>query len=252
MKIVFMGTGTSIGIPVPGCECNVCKSDNPKNKRNRPSLMIIHNNCNIIIDTPQEFRIQLIRENVKNIEAILYTHHHADHLLGLDDIRYYNVKYKRSIPIYANKETIKHIKTVFSYIFSPVQIGGGVPQIEINEVKGKFSVCGIDFEPLKVMHGKLSILGYKWGKMAYITDASLLPEETIDAIMNLDILIINALKYKKHPTHFNVEEALDIIEKVKPKKAYLTHLSHDLEHEKLQSELPANVFVAWDGLSLKI
>ncbi len=252
MEIVFLGTGTSIGIPVPGCSCSVCKSTDPRNKRTRPSLLIKENNRNIIIDTPQEFRIQLIRHNIKTIDAILYTHHHADHLLGLDDIRYYNVKMKKSIPIYANKETIKHIKQVFSYIFNPTQIGGGIPQIEINEIDKDFEVCGITFIPLIVYHGKLKIFGYKWQNIAYITDASYLPPETIEKIRNLDILIINALKYKKHPTHFNVEEALNVINTVKPKKAYLTHISHDIEHASLQSQLPANVFVAYDSLHIYI
>lgn len=252
MKIILLGTGTSQGIPVIGCSCAVCKSRDPHNNRNRSSALIIQNGISIVIDTATEFRIQMLKNNIKNIDAVLFTHAHADHVHGLDDIRQFNEIHGKTIPCFGNYQTIYTIRQKYDYVFNPTQQGGGKPDISLNVVNSDFDIFGIKIIPLPVKHGKLDILGYRMDKFAYITDASYIPDETMHKIKGLDVLVINALRFEPHDTHFSVTEALEVIEKVKPRKTFLTHICHKLDHKETQKKLPKNVQMGFDGLLIEI
>ncbi|ACL69854.1 MBL fold metallo-hydrolase [Halothermothrix orenii] len=252
MEIVFLGTGTSHGVPVIGCNCKTCQSKNPRNKRTRSSIYVKFESFSILVDTPPELRLQLLNNGIHKVDAILYTHSHADHIMGFDDIRAFNLINKRPLPCYGNSSTIKDIKRTFNYIFNAVQMGGGLPQVQLIEVNSTFFIEDIKIIPLPVKHGKLDILGYRFGRIAYITDCSHIPESTYDKLEGLDILIIDALRYRPHPTHMNISEALEVIEKTGVSRAYLTHLSHSVEHEELKKNLPSWVRPAYDGLKIII
>jgi phosphoribosyl 1,2-cyclic phosphate phosphodiesterase len=252
MKIIFMGSGTSMGVPTVGCECAVCLSENPRNKRTRASLLVQAHNLNLLIDTASDFRAQAIRENLKRIDAVLYTHSHADHILGLDDLRPFSYYQQQHIPCFGNKESLDAISTMFRYVFSEPQPGGSIPRIDIRPVDGFFEFEGLAVQPLPVLHGKLNVNGYRIGSMSYITDCSEIPEETYRLLRGTSVLILGVLRYAPHPTHLNVEKALRIIDKVEPDAAYFTHISHDFDHERTGSELPSNVYLSYDGLSLEL
>ena len=252
MLIKFLGTGTSHGIPVVGCNCETCRSNNPKNKRMRSSIFIREKNTDILIDTSPEIRLQMLENDITNIDLVLFTHAHADHIMGFDDIRVINWLKGSSVPCYGNKDTMNKIKNIFDYIFDPLQMGGGIPQVTLNTIKKKFEFNNISITPLKVKHGKLDVFGYKINNMAYITDCSYIPKETFKKIQNIDLLIIDALRFEEHPTHMNLEEALEVVKKIKPKKTFFTHISHEMEHEKTNKMLPNNIELAYDGLNLEI
>ena len=251
MKVILLGTGTSQGIPVIGCNCPVCLSKDPHNKRTRSSAIVSYHGRNIVIDTATEFRIQMLRENIKHVDAVLFTHAHADHIHGLDDIRQFNEIQRTSIPCFGNKETIDTIKHIYSYIFMATQIGGGKPDISLNNVSSNLELFNKTIIPLPLKHGSLDIFGYRIGNFAYITDASHIPGDTVEKIRNLDVLVLNALRYEPHDAHFSVDEALDIINQVKPKKAYLTHICHRLEQKHTEEALPKNIFMGFDGLIIE-
>jgi phosphoribosyl 1,2-cyclic phosphate phosphodiesterase len=257
MELIFLGTGTSNGIPVIGCSCGTCTSSDPKDKRTRSSVFIRHQDMSILIDASTDLRQQLLREDISDIDYILFTHHHADHIHGLDDIRPINWKMKKKILCYASSKTAAAIRTSFPYIFHCDQLGGGVPEIELFEVDRDFilqkSDSGITVSPIEVMHGKWTIFGYRLGNFAYITDASSIPEGSYDLLKDIDILVLNALRMRPHSTHFSLEEALIEVEKIKPQRTYLTHICHDLKHSFLMDELKdRKVFPAYDGLRLNI
>ncbi|MBN2656609.1 MAG: MBL fold metallo-hydrolase [Spirochaetales bacterium] len=253
MTITIMGSGTSHGVPVVGCACPVCLSENIKNKRSRASILVRENGTDILIDTATEFRLQAIRENVMKLDAIFYTHSHADHLHGLDDIR--SLSRDREIPLYGSGKDIEEIKKRFPYIFnSTLQKGGGKPRVEPHALRGEaVSIGSLEIKPIPLKHGKLDIYGYRFNnKAAYLTDCSDIPDESLALLKNLDVLIIGALRYKPHPTHYNIEQALEVIKKISPGRAYLTHLCHDLDHDQLENELPGGVFTAYDGLKIDL
>ena len=252
MRITLLGTGTSQGIPVIACECPTCKSENHKNTRTRASVLISYDDYNVIIETATEFRLQMIDNNVKRLDAVFFTHAHADHVHGLDDVRQFNIVQKTSIPCYGNPATIDSIRQKYDYVFKPTQIGGGKPDIILNSVSNDFDLFGRHIVPLPVEHGILDIFGYRVGKFAYITDASKVPEQTLSRLRGVEVFIINALRYIPHETHLSVDQAVEVIRKVEPKVSYLTHLSHKLEHERLETELPENIHVAYDGLTINI
>ena len=254
MEVTFLGTGTSCGIPMIGCDCPVCQSSNPKNQRLRTSAWIKSGNTNIIIDTGPDFRAQMLRSKVNFIDAVLYTHDHADHTNGLDDIRSFTMRKKKPIELFGNEETIASIRNRFSYCFNPVQIGGGIPNISLNTIQPyrPFHVNHIQITPLPGMHGKVEVIGYLFPDFAYFTDLSFLPERTFEAIKDIPLLIINALRYRKHSTHFNLEEAIETAKRVNPKQAYFVHISHQIDHERVSSQLPPNIHLAYDMQKLSI
>ncbi len=211
-------------------------------------MWIENADTSIVIDTATDFRFQALREGIYNIDAILLTHAHADHVHGLDDIRAFT--YKHSIPVFGNRPTIDEVKRRFEYIFVETQKGGGKPKIQLHYIDGPFPINSLQVIPVPIMHGKLHILGFRLGNFAYLTDCSAIPENSYPYLQNIDILVLGALRYKPHETHYSVNQAIEEIEKMKPKRAYLTHLCHRLEHKKLLQELPQYIRPAWDGLTL--
>lgn len=253
MKITFLGTGTSQGIPVIGCDHEVCLSDDPKDTRLRSSLMVESGNVCVVIDCGPDFRQQMLNASVSKLDGILFTHYHADHTAGLDDTRPFTQKFG-ILPIYAKDNVIKDLKARFNYIFTTKNKYLGAPELGINQIDNSpFFLRDIEITPIEVDHGKLKIFGFCFHNVAYITDASHISDKEMEKIYNLDILIINALRKEPHPTHFGLQQALDVIEKVKPKKAYLTHISYKFGfHKEISKILPKNVFLAYDGLEVSV
>lgn len=253
MHIRFLGTGTSQGVPVIACNCAVCQSQNPLDKRLRCSILITVRDTTFVIDAGPDFRQQMLRENITDIDAILLTHEHKDHIAGLDDIRPFNFLKQKAIDVFAEQRVIDAIKQEFSYVFAKEKYPG-IPIMNIHPIsETQFSYKSIPISPIRVLHWNLPILGFRIQSLAYISDASYIAPEELQKIENLDVLIINALRFKKHYSHFNVEDALAIVEQVKPKQAYFTHISHLMGfHEQVQQQLPTHVHLAYDGLTLTI
>lgn len=256
ISVTFLGTGTSQGIPVIGCECPVCRSGDSRDKRLRSSVFIEAGDTKILIDVSPDFRQQMLVNQLSDVDMILLTHEHNDHIIGIDDIRPVNFKHQKNIPIFALSRVLEQVKQKFHYAFEESAYPGA-PRLHCIEVMpGTFISHGHSFPdilPLQVFHADLEILGFKMDRLAYITDASKLPLSTLEAMKDLDILILNALQRQPHFSHFNLKEALTIIEKVKPKKTYLTHMSHHLaKHADLIKELPENVLPAYDNLKVFI
>lgn len=252
MKVTVLGCGTSSGVPTLTCDCAVCTSSNPKNNRTRCSIFVEIDGFNLLVDTSPDFRQQIMRERITKIDAILYTHAHFDHIGGFDDIRAFNYRFG-ALPIYLNEKTFQSLRKTFYYAFGELeQQGGGVPEANINIIDNysEFEVFGVKIQPVELIHGKMQVLGYRFGKFAYITDVSYISEESLSKLHDLDVLIISALRFEKHPTHFTVDEAIEIINLVKPKTAYLTHLAHQINYDTL--ELPPNIHLAYDGLSFVV
>ena len=253
MKITFLGTGTSQGIPMIANNDPVCMSDNFKDKRLRSSVMISWDDNRYIIDCGPDFRQQMLRENIQAINGVLFTHEHSDHTAGIDDLRPYTYK-MGEVPIYAQKRVLESLKVRFSYIFETKNRYAGAPKLSENIIDSEsFMLDGVKVTPLLVMHGNLPITGYRFDDIAYITDLKTMSNEEKKKLVNLDILIVNALRITEHPTHLNLEEALSFVDEIKPKRAYFTHISHKLGfHEEVEKILPENVFLSYDGLILSI
>ena len=253
MNILFLGSGTSTGIPSLCCDCSVCRSDNIKNKRLRSSILVRNEGNHILIDTSTDLRQQCLTNTITHINQVLYTHHHADHLHGIDELRSFNHFNKVVIPCYGNKETVREIKEKFNYIFNEAtQVGGGVPKLTLHIVSNEnFNLGGVSITPLDILHGEMHILGYKLNKCAYITDCSEIPRKSKNQLQNLDILILNALGFDPHPTHFSLSQALATAEELKPKRTILTHINHKFDHSKISLELPMGVELAYDGMAVE-
>jgi phosphoribosyl 1,2-cyclic phosphate phosphodiesterase len=253
LKITFLGTGTSQGVPVIACECPVCLSNDSKDNRLRSSIMIEESGQTFVIDTGPDFRQQMLREKVKKVDAILFTHEHKDHIAGLDDIRSYNWIHKKSMDIYAEERVLKALQVEYSYVFAEDKYPG-IPEMTLHQIENKvFDINGISILPVRALHRKLPVFGYKINNFAYLTDVNSVPEEELYKLKNLDVLVVTALRMRKHTSHFNLEEALEFVNILKPKKTYLTHISHYLGfHEKINKELPAKVELAYDGLKIEI
>lgn len=254
MKIKFLGTGTSHGVPLIGCNCETCTSDNPKNKRYRTSIFVSKNDTDIIIDTPAEFRLRAIEYKIKRVDAVLFTHAHMDHIAGLDDIRRFNEMQNCKINAFADKKNLKEIKKRFSYVFEKTQEGGGKPKIKFIEIKPykMFRVKNFKIIPLPVMHGKLQVMGFRIDDFVYMTDVSKIPEKTYKYLKNVKVLILDALRKKEHPTHFNLKQAINEAQKIGARHTFFTHIAHSLEHNKTEKLLPQGIKLAYDGLELKL
>lgn len=254
MEIIFLGTGTSHGIPKIACSCAVCRSDNPKNKRTRASLYIcFENDFRILIDTSTDLREQALRHRLDRIDAVLYTHCHADHVFGLDELRRFNEVSGKVIPIYGSKKTIEEIKSIFAYVFEGYLIpGGGIPALIPNVINSHIETGGVLFERLEGRHGIFEVSGFRTGSFAYFTDVNFIYDKTLEKMRGLDVLVLGALRDTPHPTHFTIDEALSVIEKVNPHTTYLTHISHEIDHDMTSAKLPSGVFLAYDGLTIKL
>jgi phosphoribosyl 1,2-cyclic phosphate phosphodiesterase len=249
--LTVLGSGTSVGVPTIGCDCAVCQSSDPRDRRTRPSILIEYNGRAVLIDTAPDFREQAIRERIRRVDAVLYTHPHADHLLGIDDLRPLSYKHRPGkMPLYARREALDFIRNMFGYIFAPAYKFGGLPQLELIEIKGPVELFGAMFIPVTVIHGDTEILGFRFGSAAYLTDHSDIPEDSMEQLQNLDILFLDALRHQPHPTHSTVKNSLRIVELLQPKRAFFTHICHDLPHEATNALLPDNVRLSYDGMKL--
>lgn len=253
VKATFLGTGTSMGIPVVVCECPVCQSDDFRDKRLRTSIMVETGGNTFVIDTGPDFRQQMLNAKVKDIDAIIYTHDHADHVLGMDDVRAFNFFNRKDMPLYASEYVQESIKRVFSYVFKAVKYPG-IPQIKLHTIDtNPFEIDGTKIIPIEVMHHKLPVLGFRFGDFTYITDANYIAPEEKKKIKDSKVLVINALRREPHISHFTLEQAIDLAEEVGAEKTYLTHISHQLgKHGVVEEELPENIRIAYDGLVITI
>jgi phosphoribosyl 1,2-cyclic phosphate phosphodiesterase len=256
IRLVVLGSGTSMGVPTLGCHCAVCASADPRDKRLRPSLLLSRGGQNVVIDTTPDFRTQALRVGLDRLDAVVLTHCHADHILGFDDLRPYNFRQKGAIPVYGSDETFRVIRRVFSYVFDTRPTLSSIPSVELRLVEGPFVLLGIPFIPVPLLHGELDVLGFRFGRAAYLTDFSRLPESSVPLLEDLDDLILDALRDVPHPMHQTVEQALALVEKLKPKRAWFTHIAHDLPHaatnERLLKMQYVNVQLAYDGLELEV
>ncbi|MCA8986093.1 MAG: MBL fold metallo-hydrolase [Planctomycetaceae bacterium] len=255
-ELIVLGSGTSHGVPLLGCRCPVCRSTNPLNTRTRSSILIQAPTGNFLVDTTPEMRIQLLREKIELVHAVLYTHSHADHIFGMDDLRQFGHLLDRDIPLYCEPLVESQLRAAFSYAFQPPELitrRGAVPRLDIRSIGlDPFDLHGIRIQPLRLMHGKLPILGYRIGNIAYCTDVSEIPAETWPLMEGLDVLIIDALRFRAHPTHFNLRQAVEVSERLRPRKTYFTHIAHDLDHDLVDSRLPAGMRLAYDGLRIPL
>ena len=248
----MLGSGTSSGVPVIGCDCAVCTSTAPENKRSRAGLKIEFDDRVVLVDTPTDLRQQALRFGIPRVDAILFTHAHADHIFGLDDVRIFNFRQRQSIPCYGSKTTLSALRQTFAYVFEPGQEGGGKPRLELVESRGDIALHGRTFEPVPVLHGSLPVDGYRVGDFAYVTDCSQIPEASFDLLRGLDVLILGALRYTEHPTHFSISQALEAAERIGANQTYFTHLAHEVDHHDPQIALPSNVNFGHDGLVVEL
>ncbi len=252
-SILVLGSGTSTGIPTIGCKCKVCRSEDPRDKRLRPSVLVRLDSHRVLIDTTPDFRYQALRCGIDRLDAILYTHSHADHILGLDDVRPFNFMQKGEIPIYGSPEALAVIERTFLYVFDRSPSQSSRPRLSPRPFHDDpIPICGLDFLPIKLAHGNGTVYGFRFGDCAYLTDHSGIPDESLEKLKDLDVLFLDALRYNPHPTHSTVDQSLKTVDALKPRRAFFTHISHDLLHAVAESRLPKNVRIAYDGLEIPI
>ena len=252
-SLLFLGTGTSHGVPMIGCRCAVCRSDDPRDTRTRPSAYVtLPGGTRILIDSGPDFRSQALRHDLPRVDAVLYTHSHADHILGLDDLRRFNHLQRGRIPCYGDAETIADLRRTFSYIFDrDTPAGGGLPEIDLFAVHGPFSLGGVEVVPVPLLHGRRLLYGYRIGRLAYLTDCSAIPDGSWELLDGVEAVVLDALRHRPHPTHFNIAGAVAAVERIGPARAWFTHICHDLPHAATTESLPGRIELAYDGLSVE-
>ena len=253
VTITVLGSGTSVGVPTIGCPCAVCHSTDARDNRLRPTILNGYEGRNILIDTTPDFRTQALRARIERLDAVLFTHAHADHLMGLDDVRPFNFRQKEGIPIYAAGETMAAIQRCFPYIFDGAKQESNVPRLNARVFAGEpFDLFGLEFQPIPVLHGSRTIHGFRFGAAAYLTDHSEIPESSMELLGGLDTIFLDALRYKPHPTHSTVDRSLETVRRLGARRAFFTHICHDLAHERAESMLPPHVRLAYDGLEIQV
>ncbi len=252
MNVTFLGTGTSTGVPVPTCACDVCRSTDPRDARLRPSVLLRWEGANVLVDTATDLRQQVLGQGLMDLDAVFYTHAHADHIFGLDDLRMFNWRRGGAIPVYGSAVTLAALRKTFWYVFEDVEAGGGKPLLDLHEVGEPFPLLGRTVVPVPLQHGRLPILGYRIGGFAYLTDVSAIPEASYVLLRDLDVLVLSALRHRPHPTHLHLGRALEEAARIGAARTLFTHLAHDISHAAVSRTLPPGVELAYDGLSLEI
>jgi phosphoribosyl 1,2-cyclic phosphate phosphodiesterase len=250
MKFTLLGTGTSTGVPSIGCECETCTSEDPRDKRLRVSVLVEHDDQTVLVDTSSDFRQQALRHGLKRLDAVFITHCHADHIFGLDDIRPLNFRYG-ALGVFANEPAWKDIRRIFRYVFEPSHFGGGLPQVNPHIVHHGASFCigpTLSVTPVEVIHGRLPVIGYRFNDFAYLTDLSEIPPASIELLQDLDVLVLDCLRIKPHPTHLWLDRALEYVAEIRPRRTFFTHIAHDIKHERDSALLPDGVWFAYDNL----
>lgn len=255
MNLIFLGSGTSSGVPVVGCHCTVCTSSDARNNRTRPSVLVQTGSGNILIDASPELRLQLLREGIDRVDALLFTHYHADHIFGLDDVRVFHHSLGRPLPVYAERAVQDVLRRSFSYVFDKWADrvpGGGIPKLNLRTIDARrpFEVLGVRCVPIRLLHGRFRVLGFRFGNLAYCTDVNRIPKRSMRLLQGLDVLILDALRDRPHPTHFSLDESLDVVAQLRPRRCLLTHIAHELDHATTNAALPPGVELAYDGLGI--
>ena len=247
LNITILGSGTSTGIPVVGCDCAVCRSSDPRNQRTRCSALINYGEHNILIDTATDLRQQALREGISHIDAVLYTHSHADHMHGIDDLRGFNIRHQGPIPLYGSPRTLERVRDNFNYIFEDVEKPGYVPRLSLHPVEETFQLFELEIVPIPLLHGGMQAFGYRCGPFAYLTDCNGIPKESLPLLEDLQLLVLDGLRFKPHNTHFNIPQAIEMAQKIAARQTLLTHLSHEVDHPRHDPQLPAGINFAYDG-----
>jgi phosphoribosyl 1,2-cyclic phosphate phosphodiesterase len=253
-RVIFLGTGTSHGVPMIGCGCAVCTSADPRDRRLRPSIYLdVAGGPGLLVDTATDLRQQALAHQLRRVDALLYTHSHADHVMGIDEMRRFNALRRGPIPVFADPPTAADLRRMFRYAFSPPRAtGGGVPELALIEIAGPFEAAGVPVVPVPLLHGEQPILGFRFGRFAYLTDCSVIPEPSFALLTGLDVVVIDALRHRKHPTHFSIAEATAAARRIAARQTYFTHICHDLPHAETSGNLPAGMALAHDGLVLEV
>ncbi len=253
MRITFLGTGTSHGVPMIGCDCATCRSTDPRDSRLRTSLYIEDTRAGVLVDCGPDLRTQALAHNVRRVDAIVFTHGHADHIVGLDDVRQFNRIKQGPVTCYGDAQTLDDIRQMFSYVFDPgAPKGGGIPQLDLVEVDGPFDINGLRFQPVPILHGNRQILGLRVGTFAYLTDCSRIPDASWPLLEGLDTVVLDALRDRPHPTHFTLAEAMEAATRIGARRTLFTHMCHDLRHAPTCARLPKGMSLAYDGLTIDL